>query len=447
MKGSALARRSAALAASALLALGAAAAPAQDGEAPPATLTLQDVVQRALRLSPPQRIADESVGIAAAQRDVSRSALLPQLGIAASQIRQTTNPVTFGFSFAGLPDLIGPFSIFDARAKISQKLLDLSASSELSSADFAVKAAEAQAQTSRERVAAEAALAYIEVLSSEQMLDSAKADLALAGDLLTLSRDQRGAGIASGVDVARAETSVAQDQYAVSIAETNIAGARLQLQRIAVLPMDTAPALRGDLGAAEGAPLDVAQALQNARRQRPELAAIDASLQQADAQLSAARRKRLPTVSLFADYGWSANTPVKNQEDTYRYGASIDLPIYNGGAITAQESAARHQLEQQRAQLEDLRQQIEQDVRLAMVNVANTSEQIRAAQAARDLADRELQIARDRFANGVADNTDVITAQTSLARARAQLIAAQAAHQRARVNLAAAQGLASGFSL
>src|SRR3546814_3310152 len=80
--------------------------------------------------------------------------------------------------------------------------------------------------------------------------------------------------------------------------------------------------------------------------------------------------------SLVADYGLSSNTPGTNDEDTYRYGATLELPIYAGGAIKAQENAARHQLEQQRIQLDDLRQQIEQDVRLAVATAANTREQI-----------------------------------------------------------------------
>src|SRR3546814_10628676 len=95
-------------------------------------------------------------------------------------------------------------------------------------------------------------------------------------------------------------------------------------------------------------------------------------------------------------------------------------------------------------QLDDLRQQIEQDVRLAVATAANTREQVRAALSARDLAERELELARDRFSNGVADNVDVVRAPASLARARAQSIAAQAAYQQARVNLAAAQGQAIG---
>src|SRR3546814_2038412 len=68
-----------------------------------------------------------------------------------------------------------------------------------------------------------------------------------------------------------------------------------------MLPMDQPLKLSGDLEH-DGTPdLDVVHALQLARSQRPELAAIDASIRQADAELSAARRRRLPTLSLVAD--------------------------------------------------------------------------------------------------------------------------------------------------
>lgn len=415
--------------------------------ATPAPLSLPEVIARAVQMAPQQRLADESLALAQVQQDASRASLLPQLGVSASQLRQTTNPATLGFDFPGLPKLIGPYSVFDARIKASQKLIDFAATAELDGTEFGARAAAAQADASREAIASRTALAYIQVLGNEQMLASAKADLGLADDLLTLSRDQQKAGIASGVDVARAETAVAQDRYAVSATETAIAQARLQLQRLAVLPMDQPLELSGDLGHAGTPDLDVDHALQLARNQRPELMAIDASIKQADAELSAAKRRRLPTVSLVADYGLSSNTPGTNDEDTYRYGATIDLPIYAGGAIKAQESAARHRLEQQRIQLDDLRQQIEQDVRLAVATATNTREQVRAALSARDLAERELELARDRFSNGVADNVDVVRAQAGLARARAQAITAQAAYQQARVNLAAAQGQARQFNL
>src|SRR3546814_10940491 len=76
-----------------------------------------------------------------------------------------------------------------------------------------------------------------------------------------------------------------------------------------MLPMDQPLKLSGDLEH-DGTPdLDVDHALQLARSQRPELPAIDASIRQADAELSATRRRRLPTPSPVADYGLSSNTP------------------------------------------------------------------------------------------------------------------------------------------
>src|SRR3546814_18895469 len=121
-------------------------------------------------------------------------------------LRQTTNPATLGFNFPGLPKLIGPYSVFDARIKASQKLIDFAAAAELSGAEFGARAAAAQADASREAIASRAALAYIQVLGNEQMLASAHTALGLPHDLLTLSREPQKAGITSGGHAPRAET-------------------------------------------------------------------------------------------------------------------------------------------------------------------------------------------------------------------------------------------------
>src|SRR5204862_482861 len=66
---------------------------------------------------------------------------------------------------------------------------------------------------------------------------------------------------------------------------------------------------------------------------------------------------------------------------------------------------------------------------------------------ARDFSDQELTLARDRFAHGVGSNVDVIEAQTSLSRARANYVDALAAFHVARANLAAALGESGKFHL
>lgn len=412
-------------------------------------LSLKAAIERALSLSPQQRIAEQEPLIADQQRQLQAAELHPQLSAEVSQNRQTLNPAVLGFPLPldQLPSVIGPYSVFDARLRLSQRLLDLARSSELAGAGFAVEAAQAQAEQQRQHLAAQVALSFIEVLSGEQSLQAAQADLGLAEDLLTIARDQRSAGIASGVDVARAETAVAQDRYALAEVQTAIASARLRLQRLAFLPMDSVPQLQGQLSTTVSGDADLSQVLARARQDRAEMALVEAQLQRSRAQARAAWRKHLPTVSVFADYGLSSRTPGNADEDTYRYGAMLDLPLYTGGALRAEQALADRRAEQQQLQLEDLQLQIEQDVRLALANLGSTAEQVQAATATRDLAERELSLARDRFANGVANNVDVVSAQAALSRSRAQVVRAQAAYQQARVNLAAAQGHARSFEL
>jgi outer membrane protein len=95
--------------------------------------------------------------------------------------------------------------------------------------------------------------------------------------------------------------------------------------------------------------------------------------------------------------------------------------------------------------LRDTEWQVEEDVRLALVALASAVEQVRAAEATLNLAERELRMARDRFAAGVADNIEVVQAQTSLENGRNGRVAAIAVYNTTRVNLAAALGRAQSY--
>ncbi|MBO0722454.1 MAG: TolC family protein, partial [Blastocatellia bacterium] len=96
-------------------------------------------------------------------------------------------------------------------------------------------------------------------------------------------------------------------------------------------------------------------------------------------------------------------------------------------------------------QLRDTEAQVEEDVRLALVTLTAAVEQMRAAEATLNLAERELSMARDRFSAGLGDNIEVVNAQTSLENARNGRVTALAAYNTARVNLAAALGRAQSF--
>jgi outer membrane protein len=79
-------------------------------------------------------------------------------------------------------------------------------------------------------------------------------------------------------------------------------------------------------------------------------------------------------------------------------------------------------------------------VRIAVLNLASSSEAVAAARERLSLAEQEVAQSRERFQAGVSGNADVITASLTLNVARTQYVDALASYHASRVGLARAQG-------
>ena len=102
-------------------------------------------------------------------------------------------------------------------------------------------------------------------------------------------------------------------------------------------------------------------------------------------------------------------------------------------------SARNRERAQSRQQLENLRAQIDYDVRSALLDLSAANDQVQVARSALDLASQTLVQARDRFSAGVADNLEVIEAQDAVASANENYIGSLYAHNVAKVLLARAK--------
>jgi outer membrane protein TolC len=88
----------------------------------------------------------------------------------------------------------------------------------------------------------------------------------------------------------------------------------------------------------------------------------------------------------------------------------------------------------------DMRRGIEEDVREALLNLDSAAQQVDVAGQGENLARNELELAQDRFAEGSANNVEVVTAQDELARAQENYIEAVSSHVDAKFALARALG-------
>ena len=92
--------------------------------------------------------------------------------------------------------------------------------------------------------------------------------------------------------------------------------------------------------------------------------------------------------------------------------------------------------------MENLRGQIDQDVRDAILDLQSAAEQVEVARSNIDLAGQTLDQARDRFIAGVTDNIEVVQAQDSVASANESYISSLFNYTVARISLARAEGIA-----
>ena len=209
----------------------------------PAQMSLADAIRIAIDNNLATLVAQEHRKAANGFVQQARSALLPNISGNAYQANLTQNLAALGFQPSTFPGItqtfIGPFNNFDARARLVQNILDFSAIRNYQSSRQGVRIADFQLQLAREQVSEATALTYLEVLRTDREVSAAQADVDLASALLKLAQDQRNAGVATGVDVTRAETRLAQERVGLAQAQTLVERARLNFQRVIGVPQDS----------------------------------------------------------------------------------------------------------------------------------------------------------------------------------------------------------------
>src|SRR5882672_2000259 len=430
-----------------LLAVGlsvAAPAAAQTPAPPPLRLSFAEAVRRASGDAPAVALAGLRTEEAEARVRQARGALLPSLSFAGGWLNRDFNSKAQGISFPRVPTIIGPFTAYDARFRVSQTLLDFSSSARVRAARAQVRGSTAEGGAVSEGAAAGAALAYLRAARAAAQVTARRADSAVAADLVGLAQAQKNAGVSAAIDVTRARTQLVSAAGALLVARNQLDRARIDVARALGLdpwtPIEITDTLAAALPTADvPATPDAIVTLALARR--PDLAAELARGDAARTAKTAITAERLPRFDVAADYGVSGLTP-STSVGTRQIGVQVTIPILDGfrreGRAAEQSAVAR----ESEVRANDLRQQIAADVEGALLDRASAeAQQVIAAERLRLAAD-ELAQARERFAAGVAGNIEVIDAQASLLRARDTDIDARFAAATARVALARAAGLA-----
>ena len=283
------------------------------------------------------------------------------------------------------------------------------------------------------------------IIAAYRALLEAQQQLVIAHDSLERSREQLAtnqamvdAGRMAAAELLQTQSDIANQRVALLEAEQSRNSAQLALLRLLAMDLHT-DIVGADPITVEHIPIDLDRAIAMAIDNRPDYLSQKHALEQARLNLTVAKNARLWNLSAvgsiqretvrggLAPIDPATGLPVNTSGTNASVGLELSIPI--GDHTLAQgEIQATTTVRTGEVQLDDLRQQIEAQVRDAVQGFELTWRRVEAARQARDLARRTLELEREKLQAGRASNFEVLSFETSLRAADTQALDAEIAY-------------------
>ncbi len=392
--------------------------------------TLTTLVEQALAANTDVASAQAALRQSRALAEVQSARLLPSIGADASAQRSraegspATGSYRAGFDASWEPDVFGGHRAGSTAASLTAQ------ASAASLGDVQVS------------VAAEVALNYLALRSTEARLAIAQNNLALQQETQKITSWRVQAGLATSLDAEQARAAVEQTRAQIPALQTTRAQTRHQL---ALLTGRTIAELQVPANAAMPAtPADLALSFPaDTLRQRADVRAAELRVGAAAQQIVQADAARYPSFSLGGSLGLSALTLSGLSSGGALAGsllAGVSLPVFDGGAGRAQVRAEQAAYEQAGAAYRAAVLAALKDVEDALVALKGERERLVSLDAAAEAADNAALLARQRYASGLADFQTVLETQRSLLSTQDSVASARAEISAGHVRLYKALG-------
>lgn len=396
----------------------------------PQVLTLEQALTAAAQTSLEVLIGRETVSQAVAAALRERSGLLPQVTLDATQRRSRTASVGGALVTSGINNR------FDAVLNGRIDLLDPERIATYKAATYAVAVAQLGQEQLREVVAATVADTYFTQLRNLRRIEVLDANIARSRSLVELAHNQLNAGVATQIDVTRAEAQLAIDEQARLQQDTVVQASELQLKQVLGLDLSRPLQLTDTRLRRREIAMDLAAYEEKALAQRADYLAARKLLDQTDIEVRAARYGRLPSLAVIGSYGYATAEAFDGRENRVWSGSlAMSVPVFDSARTRSLTDYALSRRRAQELRVQDLQSQIGAEVRLARQDASSRLAQIAVAEKGYQLAEQELQLAERRFQQGVADNRELVEAQNRLAAASDNRVEAAYNYQLSRIEL------------
>jgi outer membrane protein TolC len=391
----------------------------------PTTFTLPDAIAFGLQNNPRLRSARAAIDRSRGQEQVAFAPFLPQLDVLNQDgvVSSTLAP--------GVP---GPVGFLLANNNATRSYAETEVALQWTIYDFGrtgghYRQSLALSQISRlqysragQAIEFEVTAAYLQVLlaqASRRVQDDA---VRRARATLDDTRARQAGGVALKEDVLRAEVQLSESQDALVVARQGEFNAQSRLNnamgRNAALPLEVV-----DIAVQALLPHRLAEILEMAANQRPEVGVAQQAVAAAQDGREVARAEFLPRVLIRAVAG---HTDGDNVITGWQEGAGlhIEAPLYYGGKHRGELRSADADIEAALADAQTILDAISLEVNLAYREAMAAHERIELARTAVVQAEENLRLVRVRYRNGNATPTDIVDSEAALTRSQQRFYSA-----------------------
>lgn len=409
-------------------------------------LSLSEAFARALKYNLGGIESSQDTRAAHAVRLHNLNALLPDLSARITGSVQQINLRAAGFNpnipGVSIPTMVGPFSVADTRAYLSQEIFNWSDIKNLKSASASERASQYSYSSDRDLIVLTTGNAYLIVISDDATVDSIRAQVKTAQTLYDNDIDLNQRGVIANIDLLRAQVELKTQQQRLIAAQNQLNIDKLTLARVIGLPKGQEFRLTDTVPYVPLETMALNQALTKAYATRPDYLSAKSQVQAAKLAFDGAVAENYPWLSTDTNFGDVGSPNFGRSHETFSAALTLNIPVFQGSKVRADKLQADSVLERRKAALADLDGKIDDQVRTAFFNLKSSSELVSVAKSNIDLANQTLAQAQDRFKAGVADNLEVVQAQESVASANQSYIASLYSFNLAKISLAQALGVA-----
>ena len=381
-------------------------------------VTLQDAIQRALRVQPGMVQARGDESNAGMQRAAAVGAFLPTVTLNSSAFRQNKSSIVNGF-----PVQAGTYQ-YNTGLNLSVDLFDgLRRVQRYRNAAATAAAAEAGYTNQTFQVTLQTKQAFYNALATEELVRVAQSQVRRAQRQLEISVDKLHAGSATRSDSLRSTVDYGNARIALLQAQANLATAQANLGRqvgidslVRAVPDSALPPLPDSTGL-RGAALESSPQVLQAEAQARALAA----------SVWDQRSQYLPTLSVSYNTSSQGLTQAWQgfglpNRNINRLQFSLTWTIFNGFVREQQQTSAGVQRDVATARAADTRLLVNATLTQQLAAAVTAFEQIEIARANVAAATEDLRVQNERYRVGAATILDLLTSQAALTQAEVNLV-------------------------